>query len=71
MLEVKGGLVTLEDGRWRQNGQPMKSPPRDQAMRLARALHSEIEKRGAEPPPFDGACAFPDHDFSEDWTLLT
>ena len=65
VLEVKGGAIELRNGRWSQNGEPMDKPPRDQAQGFVRSLARELERLGAEVPPWGVACAFPDCDFSE------
>ncbi len=66
VLEVKSGNVWLEEGRWMQNGRPMKLAPLDQARGFAQALIDEIRRRGGESPPFGVAAIFPDCEFSYD-----
>ncbi len=65
VFEVKGGVITLKDGRWYQNSKLLDPAPRDQALRFARRLAEKIRAQGLEAPPFDAACAFPDSEFSE------
>jgi hypothetical protein len=65
VLEVKGGQLTLEDGLWKQNGQRLDPPPRDQAQGFVRRLVRECKRRGTRVPAFGVACFFPDCEFSE------
>ena len=64
VLEVKGGRIELQGGRWLQNGKPLGRSPRQQGFDLARRLHDAIRERGAESPPYDAACALPYVPFS-------
>jgi hypothetical protein len=66
VLEVKGGAIECHDGRWLQNGRGLDRAPRQQAMDFVRKLVEALRSRGAEPPPFGVACAFPDVDFSDE-----
>ncbi len=66
VLEVKGGAIECRDGQWLQNGRVLSRAPRQQAMDFVRKLVEALRARGAEPPPFGVACAFPDVDFSDD-----
>jgi hypothetical protein len=63
VLEVKGGLIAKDEGVWRQNGQPMKASPLDQAHRFVRLLLAKFKDRGMTSPPIGVATAFPDTDF--------
>jgi len=65
ILEVKGGQIELQGGRWMQNGKPLKLSPRDQGQRFARTLLHALRIRNTESPPFGVACAFPDVAFSD------
>ncbi len=65
VLEVKGGSMRLENGRWYQNEKPMKKPPRDQAHKYVRLLVDAMKERGVEAPPYGVACIFPDVNFTE------
>lgn len=60
VVEVKGGAIECRDGRWLQNGKPMRQAPRDQAHRLRRLLEKKLDEvyRGARPPILI-ATAFP------------
>jgi len=64
VLEVKGGHIELQDGRWLQNGRPM-APPRDQAHTFTDNLIRRLRRDGTPPPAYGIACAFPDMDFFE------
>jgi hypothetical protein len=64
VLEVKGGHIELPDGRWWQNGQPMKRSPRDQGNGFARRLQEELRRAGLGALPFGVATVFPDCEFS-------
>ncbi len=66
VVEVKGGQIELRNGRWSQNGKPMKRAPREQAQSFARHLVEAVADRGGEPPPWGIACCFPDVPFSDD-----
>jgi hypothetical protein len=65
VLEVKGGIVELRDGRWTQNGRPMTRAPLDQAQSFVRNLDGALADRGLERPPYGVACTFPDVDFTD------
>lgn len=65
VLEVKGGQVHLEGGRWFQNNQPMPKAPRDQGLTFMSHLTGLLRKKQVELPPYGVALAFPDCDFSE------
>jgi hypothetical protein len=61
-LEVKGGAVSLHDGRWTTNGTPLKESPFQQAAGGSSALHNYLRERldhGARAMVFP-AVAFPD-----------
>ncbi|MFW6087445.1 MAG: NERD domain-containing protein [Myxococcota bacterium] len=60
VLEVKGGQVEVRDGRWFQNGRPMKRPPREQALGYVHRLVRRLEDLGSGPPAFGVATVFPD-----------
>ncbi len=60
VLEVKGGHVELRDGRWFQNGHPMKKAPREQGLHFAHRLVDRLHKEGCAPPAFGVATCFPD-----------
>jgi hypothetical protein len=66
VLEVKGGVVELNDGRWTQNGRPLDRAPRQQALDFVNRLIGVLRTRGVETPAYGVACAFPDVDFSDD-----
>lgn len=61
-LEVKGGRITVQDGRWATNGKPLRESPYSQAGGGAAALRKELRKKF---PPVgralvEYATAFPD-----------
>lgn len=62
-LEVKGGLIGQRDGRWFQNGAPMKIDPLAQAHRFVRKLIHQLELGGCHPPAYGVATCFPDTAF--------
>lgn len=52
-VEVKGGALDCRDGRWFQNGRPLREAPHAQAARHAYALRAILSRRlGAAPLPF-------------------
>jgi hypothetical protein len=63
VLEVKGGNVEQRDGRWFQNGSPMKPDPRAQANEFVRKLISRLERERCAPPAYGVATCFPDVSF--------
>jgi hypothetical protein len=64
IVEVKGGAVECRDGRWLQNGAPMKRTPRDQAHGFLRLLKRKLEDTYNGPiPPILIATAFPQTPF--------
>ncbi len=60
VLEVKGGQVSVRDGRWLQNGQAMKQPPRDQGISFAKKLIARLRARDCAPHAWGVAVCFPD-----------
>lgn len=52
LLEVKGGRVTLEDGRWKQSGRLLEPAPREQAHGFRRLLKDKLRERGVAQPPY-------------------
>ena len=63
VLEVKGGRVELQGGRWLQNAREMDRPPRAQAIAFAKHLGDAMRSRMPIVPGYGAACAFPDVDF--------
>ena len=63
VLEVKGGRVEVRDGRWLQNGRPMETPPREQALGFARRLVERLRATDSMPPAWGVATCFPDTEF--------
>jgi hypothetical protein len=63
-VEVNGGRVELRDGRWFQNGAPMKKPPLRPALDFVHALARWLRTRGVAVPPFGAVAVFPDCEFS-------
>ena len=62
-LEVKGGYIEQRDGRWFQNGAPMKADPRTQGNEFVRKLVHRLEMKGCSPPAYGVATCFPDVPF--------
>jgi len=52
LLEVKGGHISLEDGRWKQSGRPLREAPREQAHGYKRLLKAKLIERGIAQPPY-------------------
>ncbi len=66
VLEVKGGAIRLEGGRWLQNGKPMDKEPTVQAARAARLIQQKVrERRPGCDVRFLTAVVFPDTHFSQ------
>jgi Nuclease-related domain/AAA domain len=65
ILEVKGGVMTLEDGVWYQYDRPLERSPIAQATAFAHRLQGEIESAGGGRVPFGVACVFPDSEFTD------
>lgn len=64
VVEVKGGAVSLRDGRWFQNGRPMDRSPREQAHAFRKKLTAKLRERGITDPPFVTiVTAFPETAF--------
>jgi hypothetical protein len=63
VLEVKGGIVNQRDGRWYQNGEPMRRDPRVQATEFANKLIHRLARDGGSPPAYGVATCFPDVPF--------
>src|SRR5512137_2801983 len=60
VLEVKGGRVEQRDGRWLQNGSPMKEPPLQQGTGFAHRLARRLADHECLAPAFGAAVCFPD-----------
>ncbi|MFW5878203.1 MAG: NERD domain-containing protein [Myxococcota bacterium] len=65
VLEVKGGRMRAEDGRWYQNDRLLARAPMEQARGFAHALHKRLSSMDA-PAPFGSAVCFPDSVFDEE-----
>ncbi len=63
VLEVKGGNIELQDGRWFQNGHELRPPPREQALKFAHELAGRLRREGCPAPAFGVATCFPDTAF--------
>ena len=63
VLEVKGGSVEQRDGRWFQNGAPMRRDPRVQGNEFVRKLIARLERARCAPPAYGVATCFPDVSF--------
>jgi protein-tyrosine-phosphatase len=66
VIEVKGGAMEARDGRWFQNGQPLKHSPRDQAHGYLDKLIRRLKHKGAPVPAHGIATWFPDTPVDED-----
>ena len=62
-VEVKGGNIEQRDGRWFQNGRPMRSDPRAQGNEFVRKLISRLERDACAPSAYGVATCFPDVSF--------
>lgn len=62
-LEVKGGNIQQRDGRWFQNGAPMKDDPRAQGNYFVRKLIARLKAEDCSPPAFGVGTCFPDASF--------
>ena len=60
VLEVKGGRVEQRDGRWFQNGEPLKKAPLEQGTGFAARLARRLEEHGCRAPAFGAGVCFPD-----------
>ncbi|MFC1895285.1 NERD domain-containing protein [Thermodesulfobacteriota bacterium] len=60
ILEVKGGQIEQRDGRWHQNGIPLKSTPLDQAFAFRRRLFERFTEKNVKVPTTGVAVCFPD-----------
>jgi hypothetical protein len=64
VLEVKGGRITVHDGRWFQDDRPLKRSPAEQAVAVKHTLLRKVlQVRGVEGTDrifFKHAVAFPD-----------
>src|SRR5690349_7406104 len=66
-LEVKGGLITAEDGTWFTNGERLTHSPFEQAGGGCGALKGYLRKRMGDDAPLVGwAVAFPATTFDVD-----
>lgn len=64
VLEVKGGRIEVQDGRWLQNSLPMERTPREQALGFAHLLNDRLKEQGCPSVPFAVLTLFPDTAFS-------
>jgi hypothetical protein len=65
ILEVKGGRIETSDGRWYQNGHPMKSSPLDQALTFRTLLVERFRHHKIEAPKMGCAVCFPNTMFEK------
>ena len=65
ILEVKGGLISKQEGLWYQNNNPLKTSPLDQAKRCCRILLSKFREKNIKPPRIGEAVCFPDTPFEQ------
>ena len=66
VIEVKGGRVEVRDGRWFQNGAPMKMAPREQGLGYVSHLVRQLRDRGCAPPSYGVVTCFPDTSFEHE-----
>ena len=66
VIEVKGGAMEARDGRWFQNGQPLRQSPRDQAHGYLDKLIRRLRNQGTPVPAHGIATWFPDTPVDED-----
>jgi hypothetical protein len=66
VIEVKGGAMEARDGRWLQNGKPLKQSPRDQAHGYLAKLIGRLRSQGTPVPAHGIATWFPDTPVDED-----
>lgn len=65
VVEVKGGQVEQQDGRWYSNGAPLQHSPLDQARTFLSRLVKRLDEWNCQPPAWGAAVAFPDRDVDE------
>jgi hypothetical protein len=63
ILEVKGGVVSKQDGKWIQNGKPMKHDPMRQAVWCRASLVNIFKSRRMWSPAIGEAVCFPDTEY--------
>jgi hypothetical protein len=66
VIEVKGGALEARDGRWFQNGMPLKHSPRDQAHGYLDKLVRRLRDHSTTVPAHGIATWFPDTPVDED-----
>jgi hypothetical protein len=60
VLEVKGGYISVRDGRWFQNSKPLDHSPREQAHSFAKKLLSRLPSVNGMTVPYGILTIFPD-----------
>ena len=60
ILEIKGGVIEVSDGRWLQNGHAMDSPPINQAFDFRSNLIDRFRDHKIHSPKIGCAVCFPD-----------
>jgi hypothetical protein len=60
VLEVKGGYISVRDGRWFQNSKPLDHSPREQAHSFAKKLVSRLPSVNGMTVPYGILTIFPD-----------
>lgn len=60
ILEVKGGTIKKQHGKWYQNNKEMKSNPMEQAARFRVSLLAKFREKGTTAPLIGEAVCFPD-----------
>ena len=63
VVEVKGGLITVEDGKWMRYGERLKKSPTEQVTKAKHALVASFRKRGIDLSDvfIQHIVAFPDN----------
>ncbi|WP_242333367.1 nuclease-related domain-containing DEAD/DEAH box helicase [Anaeromyxobacter sp. SG66] len=63
VLEVKGGDITVHDGRWFSRSQPLDKPPLHQALGFVKLLQRRLAAHSCQAPAIGAAVCFPDTEF--------
>jgi len=60
ILEVKGGLISKQEGLWHQNNKPLKTAPLTQAKSCCHILLNKFKEKDIIPPRIGVAVCLPD-----------
>jgi hypothetical protein len=63
VLEVKGGQISVHDGRWFSWNKELERPPLHQALGFKQLLSRRLAGHGCQPPAIGAAVCFPDTEF--------